>query len=190
MRGSAEEVAEFAAWFAGLPHPHKVIVAGNHDRLLEEAPQQGRAMLGKTHYLQDSGVDLAGLRFWGSPWQPEFGGWAFNLPPGAPLAERWSAIPGEIDVLVTHCPPRGILDRIHNGLEIGCPELALAVQEREPGLHVFGHAHEGAGVLRREGTWFANAAICDLHYRPVNAPLVFEWHSGAFAMRSGPVVGS
>lgn len=182
LRGNAREIGDFAEWIDAQPHAHKVVVAGNHDRLLEEHPCEGRKLLRGVDYLQDSGLVVAGLRFWGSPWQPEYGGWAFNLPPGAPLAARWSEMPEELDVLVTHCPPRGILDRIHSGLEIGCPELSSAVERRSIGLHVFGHAHEGAGVLQRDGTWYANAASCDLHYRPVHAPLVFERRAGAFTM--------
>ena len=63
-------------------------------------------MLGAgVHYLEDSGVEIAGTRWWGSPWQPEFNSWAFNLPRGEPLSEKWALIPDDVDVLVTHSPP-------------------------------------------------------------------------------------
>lgn len=180
LQGNAAEIGDFGEWLAAQPHANKLVIAGNHDRLLEEQPKAARGLLGEVHYLSDSGVELCGLRFWGSPWQPEFGGWAFNLPPGEPLARKWQKIPTSTDVLVTHCPPNGLLDRIHSGIHIGCPELLHVVDLIKPRLHVFGHAHEGAGTLYRGETWFANAAACDLHYRPAHPPLLFEWSGSEF----------
>jgi Icc-related predicted phosphoesterase len=108
--GDEEELREVAAWLRALPHREKVIVPGNHDFLFETEPQKARALFAGMHVLIDEPATIRGLRFWGSPWTPVFHDWAFMLPPGAALAARWALIPDALDVLVTHGPPRGILD--------------------------------------------------------------------------------
>src|SRR5512147_2620038 len=78
-RGSLDELAMAARWLASLPHRTKVVVAGNHDWAFVNRPADARRILGPdVLYLEDSGATLDGLRLWGSPWQPEFNGWAFN----------------------------------------------------------------------------------------------------------------
>jgi hypothetical protein len=125
-------------------------------------------------YLQDEAVEIEGLRIWGSPWQPEFLDWAFNLPRGAALREKWDRIPSGTDVLITHGPPQGVLDRVDEGRREGCADLLNAVARVRPRLHLFGHIHEGYGCLERDGTTFVNASICDRAYRPVNPPVVVD----------------
>ena len=113
------------------------------------------------------------LKFWGSPWQPEFGSWAFNLPRGAKLRAKWKLIPRGTDVLITHSPPRGILDATayHS---LGCEELSKRVAIVRPRLHVFGHIHEAYGQVELDGTTFVNAAICDAAYDEIRAPVVID----------------
>lgn len=156
-----------------MPHPHKVVIAGNHDFAFEQNPT-AREWITHATYLQDELFEVDGLRIWGSPWQPRFFDWAFNLDRGAPLAEKWAQIPAEVDILVTHGPPHGILDRVHRGENVGCRALLDAVLGRKPTLHVFGHIHEAYGVLEDHGVCFANASTCTVDHRPVNPPLVFE----------------
>lgn len=186
MHGTAPEIAAFDAWLASLPHPHKVVVAGNHDFLFEREPERARGLLKHAVYLQDSGVEVLGLRIWGSPWQPWFFDWAFNLPRGAPLRAKWDLIPPGTDVLLTHGPPHGILDRVGGpmprlmaamtgrGANVGCEELREAAFRLRPRLHVFGHIHECHGRESREGTLFVNAANCDRSYRAAHPPLVVD----------------
>jgi predicted phosphohydrolase len=174
MSGRPEEIARFDAWLAGLPHRHKVVIAGNHDFLFEGEPERARRLLPSAIYLRDEGVELDGFRFWGSPWQPWFHDWAFNLPRGPALAAKWALIPARTDVLLTHGPPHGILDRTVAGEPVGCEELTLALARVRPRLHVFGHIHEAYGRLERDGTLFVNASNLDVHYRPVQAPVVIE----------------
>jgi 3',5'-cyclic AMP phosphodiesterase CpdA len=96
--------------------------------------------------LSPSDPDAPSLRVYGSPWQPEFCDWAFNLPIGPELAAKWKAIPDEIDILITHGPPKGILDMAENGFLCGCPYLKQEVLSRvKPRIHVFGHIHEAYG---------------------------------------------
>ena len=175
MNGRPEEIARFDSWLAGLPHRHKLVIAGNHDFLFEHEPERARRLLPSALYLRDELVEVAGLRIWGSPWQPWFHDWAFNLPRGPALAAKWALIPAGVDVLVTHGPPHGVLDRTLSGEAVGCEELTLALACVRPRLHVFGHIHEACGRLERDGTTFVNACNLDVHYRPVQPPIVVEW---------------
>jgi predicted phosphodiesterase len=177
-RGGAAEVEAFGAFLAGLPHRHKVVIAGNHDFLFQRDPERARALLAGATYLEDSGVAIDDVHFWGSPWQPWFHDWAFNLPRGKALAEKWALVPAGVDVLVTHGPPHGVLDATCDGSRVGCEELALALLRIRPRLHVFGHIHEAYGLVRRGDTLSVNACSCDLSYRPVHPPLVVDVGAG------------
>ncbi|MFO0983590.1 MAG: metallophosphatase domain-containing protein [Planctomycetota bacterium] len=170
--GSASEITVFDQWLGTLPHRHKVIIAGNHDFLFEREPERARALIKNAIYLEDRAITLDGLTIFGTPWQPEFFHWAFNLPRGEPLARKWAAIPDGVDVLMTHGPPHGIQDRVQDGELVGCADLRAALARVRPRLHVFGHIHEAYGQQLQDGTTFVNAAICDLGYAPVHAPIV------------------
>lgn len=175
--GRRSEVETFLAWLASRPHARKVLVAGNHDFLFEREPKVARGMVeaaGGIDYLEDSGIEIDGVSFWGSPWQPRFKEWAFNLDRGEPLRAKWNVIPSGVDVLVTHSPPQGILDRTFQGLPVGCEELLAALARVKPRVHVFGHIHEGYGGVEKGGTRYVNACNCDVRYRAVNEPVVVE----------------
>jgi Icc-related predicted phosphoesterase len=175
FEGEAQEVRAFSAWFGALPHEHKIFVAGNHDFGFQFQRSAAVGLLpAGCHYLEDSGVEINGVRFWGSPWQPWFLSWAFNLPRGEALKKHWDLIPAGTDVLVTHSPPYGIHDWVESGEHVGCEEMLKAVRRVRPAFHVFGHIHGGYGIKTKNGTTFINASICDEGYQPVNAPIVFE----------------
>lgn len=183
LNGRPNEIEQFFAWFARQPHPYKVVIAGNHDLLFESAPGHARAMVpGNILYLEDSGCEIEGIRIWGSPWQPFFMDWAFNLETEPELQAKWDLIPLDTDVLLTHGPPFGILDECYDGRHVGCAALAGAVREINPTLHLFGHIHESYGRSRdptgQAGTTFVNACICDQVYRPANPPMVVDIGSG------------
>lgn len=175
-RGHPDALRDVVAWLAELPHHHRVLIAGNHDFCFEREAALCRAILRDTGiiYLEDAGVEIEGLHVWGSPWQPEFMDWAFNLPRGPLLAERWALIPDQTDILVTHGPPFGILDRTPRGTRAGCDDLLAALPRIRPRLHVFGHIHDSYGTVTRAGTIHVNACACDERYRPVNAPIVVD----------------
>ena len=173
-----DEIERFDRWLGSLPHPHKVVVAGNHDFLFERAPERARALITNACYLEDCETRIDGLRIWGSPWQPWFYDWAFNLQRGPALASKWDLIPDEIDVLVTHGPPAAILDRSVGGEDVGCRDLTEALRRVRPRLHLFGHIHEAYGTLRANGTLAINACNCDLRYRAANRPVVVDWVDG------------
>ena len=163
--GTAGEVEQFLQWFDAQPHRRRLFIAGNHDWLFQRDPDLAALLLARhpgITYLQDAGVAIDGLRFYGSPWQPEFCQWAFNLPRrGRALREAWARIPEGTDVLITHGPPHGVLDQVRGGSHLGCEELAARVAAVRPRIHVFGHIHDGFGVLRSQATVFINASTCD-----------------------------
>jgi predicted phosphodiesterase len=173
-RGTEPEIRLFTSWLATLPHRVKVVVAGNHDFLFERDPARARALVTGATYLEDSGVSIDGVTVWGSPWQPRFFDWAFNLERGAPLRAKWQLIPSGTQVLVTHGPPMGVLDRTWRGTSVGCVDLADAVARVKPRLHVFGHIHESHGELERDGVRYVNAANCDERDHAVHPPVVVD----------------
>lgn len=175
-RGTDYEVMRFHSFLAARPHRHKVVVAGNHDwPFYRPATPEVRIFKKSFTYLEDSGCTIDGVKFWGSPWQPEFFNWAFNLPRGERLAEKWRMIPSDTDVLVTHGPPFGILDVVPEGTRVGCEDLAAEVLYRiKPKAHIFGHIHYSYGIDYRGPTTFVNASTCTEGYRPDNPPIVID----------------
>ncbi len=176
--GTLPQIASALQWFADLPHRHKVLIAGNHDFAFESEASIAQSLVpSSVSYLQDSGVTLDGVRVWGSPWQPEFFDWAFNLPRGAALARVWAQIPDDTQVLVTHGPPWGLHDYTvgpHSTHE-GCRDLRQRVAAlRDLRLHAFGHIHEGYGMSEQDGCQFVNASITTVHYHPINPPVVLD----------------
>ncbi|MDQ3799180.1 MAG: metallophosphatase domain-containing protein [Acidobacteriota bacterium] len=175
IQGTIDEIVWFNEWFAALPHRHKIFVAGNHDRLFETNNRIARKLLSdEIVYLQDSAAEIENLKIYGSPWQPWFFDWAFNLPRGEPLAEKWKLIPPGTEILITHGPPFGILDAPPGGSNVGCERLRLRIEEIRPRLHVFGHIHHSYGITEKFGVKFVNASTCDEAYEPTNPPLVFD----------------
>ncbi len=165
--GSTQELALAAAWLRALPHRWKVVVAGNHDWPFMRDPQRAKDLLGpEVVYLEDSGATIANLSFWGSPWQPTYGAWAFNLERGPELAAKWALVPATVDLLVTHGPPRGVGDRGHTPARSGCEDLRLRVRVVRPRLHVFGHIHQDGGLWEEDGIVSANVTTSDCKRAP------------------------
>jgi len=176
MNGNKREIIEFLTWFTDQSFTHKLFIAGNHDFFFERAsPQEiNELMPDGIHYLQDSGVQIENIKFWGSPIQPWFFDWAFNRQRGEPISKHWALIPDPLDVLITHGPPRDVLDRTSKNENVGCDDLWARVQQVKPRFHIFGHIHESYGWEQQNGTRFVNASVVDHHYNPANQPLVFD----------------
>ena len=163
-----------------------VFIAGNHDFLFQNDPKLARKVLNVGDYLFESGVEIEGVKFWGTPHQPWFYNWAFNMPKdldeGADYARRlWASIPEDTDVLVTHSPPWSRLDANIRDIRCGCPYLMERIKTGLPNLklHVFGHIHEGYGetwMWRPDGSklTFINASQLDLEYEATNRPIIFD----------------
>ena len=172
--GELDELTDVNAWLGSLPHPHKLVIAGNHDYVCEQLPEVLPQVFTSAIYLQDTAVTIGGRTFYGSPWTPYFAGMAFERWRGRPIRERWLAIPRGVDVLITHGPPFCILDRNTAGLSQGCDDLAGVVALIAPAVHMFGHIHEGYGTLMRGGTTFVNAASLDAAYTAIRPPIVID----------------
>lgn len=172
-RATVEELDDFNAWLAELPHKHKIVVAGNHDKLLEADPKLARSRLSAAVYLEQSSTVIEGICFWGCPVTPVLPHMAFAAARGN-AAKFWDRMPTETNVLVTHGPPFGILDKEEIwGEHMGCLQLNKAVQRVRPRLHVFGHIHGGRGrEAWPNGTQFVNcAAVKGNQLRP---PILVE----------------
>ena len=87
--------------------------------------------------------------------------------------QLYTAIPEDTDVLVTHTPPYGILDR-DGSILYGSKELLCRVRVIHPRLHLFGHIHKSHGTTSDGVTVFSNAAILDEGYDNLNAPNVLS----------------
>ena len=170
--GRRTEIQEFNTWLAKQPARYKVVVAGNHDICLMKDPSVSR-LLTAGYYLQDSGIEIEGIRFYGSPWTPRFGSWAFMCNEHE-LYQKWQRIPDNTDVLITHGPPFGILDINRSDDRTGSASLLDAVLRIKPQVHVFGHIHESQGCYQQGGTTFCNVAICDLGYKPSRKPSIID----------------
>jgi len=176
--GSEEEVADFLFWFSKQPFLHKIFIAGNHDLFLEEwTPAKRKKMIpSDIIYLQNSGIEIAGQKVWGSPVTPYFLGMAFNARPGAEIEKVWNKIPADTDILITHGPPKGILDG-----GIGSEELLQKVNKVKPAVNCFGHAHGQNGIETINDTIFINASIVNSldpfkneEYRMVGKPIIYK----------------
>jgi Icc-related predicted phosphoesterase len=187
------DIHSFCAWFQSLKqYEDKVFIAGNHDRLFENFPEEVKGYLKDyplIDYLQDEQLTLYGdgpngdypegnIRIYGSPWQPWFYDWAFNLPRNQfGLAGKWEAIPDNTDILITHGPAFGTLDTVrgrrHDNL--GCELLAERIEVIKPKIHICGHIHSGYGYEFKNGTHFFNAAVLDEQYEYTQKPMTFDW---------------
>jgi hypothetical protein len=150
-------------------------VAGNHDWIFQKDRQVAENALNRVGavYLQDSEKTVGGLRIYGSPWQPIFCDWAFNLS-SPDLKEKWARIPEGLDILVTHGPPHGYGDLNPQNEHVGCEHLLTRIDEVKPRYHVFGHLHGAYGRWERGSTTLINASICNEAYDPLNQPVLIE----------------
>lgn len=203
-RGRKNEFIDFLDWFLELPHKHKVFIAGNHDITLDSSVREDlslsiylRSRLPKhwihqeffdrikdienVHYLENSGVTIDGINFWGSPATPTFGyGWGFNYDRGPEIDTIWQKIPDNTDILITHGPPFGILDAVKRGstIGVGCSNLSGRISERKIKAHFFGHIHESYGHVHDNGTHYFNCCNLDEEYYPSNFPWIVDIENG------------
>ncbi|KAJ7098249.1 Metallo-dependent phosphatase-like protein [Mycena epipterygia] len=175
--GTLKELKTTMEWLYALPHPVKIIIAGNHDSVVhrewyeanwqdlflhrsndEPEPAESvfellkgpRAVAANVVYLQDEEYKFKvsdGGKEWsvyGSPWSPNFGVWAFGYE--REDAEALVSKFPKTDILLTHGPPRNVLDFTNTKDRAGCPALSARLPELKPRLHVFGHIHESRGA--------------------------------------------
>jgi Icc-related predicted phosphoesterase len=184
--GYKHEIRDFMEWFNSLDnYTHKIFIAGNHDWGFQENPKMCKELLqtyNKVTYLQDRleviGEDYeTAVKVYGSPWQPEFFDWAFNLPRmGWELEQKWNDIPEETDILITHGPSWGNLDTVMGkSIPLGCEHLNERIKVLKPKIHVCGHIHSGYGYKFDGDTHYFNASILDERYNATHKPINVEW---------------
>lgn len=176
------DITNFLKWFEAQPYDELIFIAGNHDRRFETDPLDVKEILEgfpAITYLQDDWVEVDDIKIYGSPWQPEFYNWAFNLSKGGPgLMSKWEAIPQDTGILITHGPPQDHLDVSgppYNEPHLGCALLRVKVDEQPPKIHVFGHIHGGHGYKFHNGTHFINASVLNENYDVVNNGVTLDW---------------
>ncbi|XP_050404566.2 metallophosphoesterase MPPED2 [Patella vulgata] len=201
--GLPTDIENFNNYLETVPYKVKVAIAGNHeltfddqfvkedrerlkhcfciteknfeDRLKQLNITNIKEMLTNCIYLEDQSLNLCGIKIYGTPWQPEFCGWGFNLKRGQPCLDKWNLIPEDTDILMSHGPPLGYGDMCSGNNRAGCAELLFTIQRRvKPKYHVFGHIHEDYGVTTDGFTTYINASTCNLRYKAVNPPVVFD----------------
>ncbi|RSL17694.1 Icc-related predicted phosphoesterase [Edaphobacter aggregans] len=174
---SFSAIVDFNEWLGELPHRHKIVVPGNHEFFLESNPKR-RGLLDNAHVLLDEGIEIEGLRFYGSPMTPLYGA-AFGKSSPNDRERHWSKVPDDTHVLVTHGPPFGILDVSPDQADrMGDPELRNRVRELSSlKLHAFGHIHGAHGAVEQDGVTFANVALMGHLGDLVQAPTVLRMTS-------------
>ena len=168
------ERQDFHTWLSELPHPYKILVAGNHEECLDpvlnkeaaaarawlesrpgfrQLPRAGQEAVPGCYYLDNQGLTVLGLKLYGAPEQPDYGHMGFNRSHKELLA-IWDLVPADVQLLVTHGPPFGISDEMPAGPHFsgmsneGCRALAQRIRRlRDLRLHVFGHIHPAYGVM-------------------------------------------
>ncbi len=166
------ELWPFIEWFKELPIKHKVLVAGNHDSAIEGRMTTVEDFYGwGITYLENSFAEIEGVKVWGSPFTPTFNDWCFMMARHK-IGRIWNVIPDDTDIVVTHGPPKYVLDitesregKLEN---VGCKSLFTRMCEIEPMIHCFGHVHDfknlrNTGILKLGSmiTTFSNAACIE-----------------------------
>lgn len=176
MIGEPAKIVDFDRWLGKLPHPYKIVIPGNHDKIFEKDEKYARSLITNAVVLIDQEFCLTTpttpkIKFYGLPWTPTFGyGWAYNAD-SRKMKFMSDKIPNDTDVLISHGPPKFQFDRTFSNDLAGSEPLLERLQQLDnPKVVVFGHIHEGYG----SDGFFFNASICDLSYRPTNKPFVVE----------------
>lgn len=177
--GNPAEFIKFNKWAARQKVP-VIYVAGNHCIGLQKYPSFAESLLKDVIYLRDSSYVFNGIKIHGSPWTPIFGSWAF-MDEDENLTKYWDLIPEDTDILVSHGPAYGILDRIPSNyrtpgeeLNVGSKTLLERIKKLNLKYHIFGHIHHSHGTYNDGKTIFVNASICTEEYKPLNPPIVIE----------------
>lgn len=156
-------------------YKHVIFISGNHD--IGMTPDTTRALRDKypnIYHLHDSGCEIDGIYFYGSAYTVKFCNWGFGETE-EDLVKRWNHIPKKTEILITHGPPRTVLDKNKNGECCGSSSLFNKIKQL-PNLkhHIFGHIHEGYGSECIENINFHNVSILDENYKIKNKPTIIE----------------
>jgi Icc-related predicted phosphoesterase len=186
------ETREFFSWYCGLSIPLKVFVPGNHSTAIEQG-LIANSDYPSIKFLIHNQVELQGIEIFGSPFTPKFFDWAY-MKERSQLNALWQTIPANIDILITHGPPLGILDVTRDmdsrePIHVGSKSLAKQVDERIlPRIHAFGHIHDEKGInnfghFQRNGVTYLNCSCCDIAGRLKNNGMVVEYQKDPLTLR-------
>lgn len=205
FNGYKHEIESFAKWLNDQPAKHVVIIPGNHELQFEKDFPESKGWLlnhcPHAHLLIDESITINEIKIHGSPVQPYFCNWAYNRAPGnepkkyvisrgdrykeklvLPIKPHFDLIPNGTNILLTHCPPFGVLDQTTyadgtvRDEHLGSEDLMNRVKEIKPDLHFFGHIHHPGGNQRHfDGTSFYNASVCDETYQVTNPITIVEY---------------
>ncbi|KAI0057098.1 Metallo-dependent phosphatase [Artomyces pyxidatus] len=165
--GSFAQLEVTVKWLMELPHPTKVVIAGNHDvhwvpRRFPDVEKACNLMASKAardagiHYLEYESMEIpteSGKRWkvYGSPAAPRYVPGSFQYKTPQEAEEIYNKVPADTEILMTHTPPHLTLDKARRGVRAGCPQLTEALAElKDCRLHVFGHIHEAHGAEVQE----------------------------------------
>jgi Icc-related predicted phosphoesterase len=179
--GLKNEVVDFNDWLGLIKDKYRniVLIAGNHDFSFQKnTKDNSRHLITNAIYLEDSSVDIDGYKIYGSPVTPYFGGWAFNVERGNDIKKYWDKIPKDTDILITHGPPYGVLDKVPTvwgQQHVGCEEMPSVISSlNNLKAHIFGHVHNEYGREDKDGIIYVNASSI-LHAKSaVHSPIVIE----------------
>ena len=175
--GNMTQCLEFFNWFEKqTQYTHRVFIAGNHELFAEQNPSLFRSLIpSNCTYLEDSGIEFEGLKFWGTPVTLQFCNWAFNRST-TELHKHFNYIPDDTNVILTHGGPVRLgLQTLESGLDIGMEKLnERLIDLPELKVSAFGHVHYSFGHKIIGGTHFINSAVCGENYRITNKPIHLE----------------
>lgn len=167
---------EFLEWFSSTTkkETRKILSPGNHDLFIARKTKEARKLCESygVELLIEESTEVGGKLLYASPYVPTFGEWVFMKSRGN-IHKAWQKIPEDVEILVTHGPPKGILDlaidkETSRVKQVGCSSLTNKVNNlKKLRLHLFGHVHDNLGCLNqgvfvRAGVIFANSA-CKSH---------------------------
>lgn len=171
-QGLPHEVNSFKRWLQCQPHYYKVLIAGNHELTFENLIDGHKefSKCANTYYLQETGCEIAGYKFWGTPYTMRFFDWAFQVDRGVDDHQRFSKIPNDTDIVLCHGPAQGVADTCpdindrNRIVSVGSSALRKRLKAIEPKLMVSGHLHKHAGVYAQPECLYVNASVLDDRY--------------------------
>ena len=129
--GTEEEVVDFVDWLDSLTYKYKIFIAGNHDECLDSARIE-EGLPENCFYLAHSGITVEGIKIWGMPYflSDDYKGL---------MRFKVGAISKDADIVISHFPPLGVLDKSAFEENMGNEDLRRRVESIKPKLHIFGH---------------------------------------------------
>lgn len=183
-----KDLDSFSDWFQQQEFEYKILVFGNHDIVTDEKFYEDnwkrfhdqKVELPQDYWSRKGIITLVGesitlwvgsekVKIWGHPGlNPMQNNWAWSLENFQESDKLWNSIPNDVDIIITHSPPYGILDRTDRGTHIGNEEYSswLLKNSNKRLFCFFGHMHiPGKYIL--ENVKLFNVSCCrDTYFGP------------------------